>query len=69
MKFKIQYSSTKLMPIWNLKISIISSNKFQIRSDSNLISAGLITEKMRFANSRASLYYKGYEIHSSSIAN
>ena len=36
MKFKIQYSSTKLMPIWSLKTSIISSNKFQIRFNSNI---------------------------------
>lgn len=36
MKFKIQYSSIKLMPIWNLKISIISRIKFQIRFNSNI---------------------------------
>ena len=36
MKFKIQYSSTKLIPIWNLKISVISRTKFQIRFNSNI---------------------------------
>ena len=36
MKFKMQYSGTKLMPIWNLKISITSRIKFQIRFNSNI---------------------------------
>ena len=52
MKFKMQYNSTKtLMPIWNLKISIISRINFQIRFNSNN-NSGLITKKVRCDSSQ-----------------